>query len=213
MTDERIRVLLADDHPVYRAGLAGLLAVTDDLVVVAQASSGTEAVECAREFTPDVAALDLNMPGLDGIEATRAILAVSPRTAVVMLTMYDDDATVFQAMRAGARGYVVKTEAPAAVVAAIRSAALGETIFSAALAHRLTGWFAGMGRTQPFEHLTPREREVLQLIVRGRDNAAISAILGVSPKTVRNVVSNVFAKLQVADRAAAIAKARESGLT
>lgn len=213
MTGGRVRVLLADDHPVYREGLAGLLAVTDDVEVVAQAANGVEAVELAGRHLPDVAALDLNMPGLSGIEAARRILGVSPATAVVMLTMYDDDDTIFQAIRAGARGYVVKTEPPAAVVAAIRSAALGEAIFSRALTNRLARWFATMAPGNAvLPQLTPREREVLELIVHGRDNGAIATYLGVSGKTVRNLVSNVFTKLQVTDRAAAIVKAREAGL-
>lgn len=209
----RTRVLLADDHPVYREGLAGLISVTDDLTVVAQAANGTDAVALAAELRPDVAVVDLNMPELHGLEATRAILAASPATAVVVLTMFDDDATVFQAVRAGARGYVVKTDTPAAIIAAIRSAAQGEAIFSADLARRMTRWFDDLAPTPPdLVELTPREREVLTLLARGRDNAAIGSLLGISGKTVRNVVSNVFAKLRVADRAAAIAKARQSGL-
>lgn len=210
---ERTRVLLADDHPVYREGLAGLIDVTDDLAVVGQASNGTEAVRLAGELRPDVAVVDLNMPGLHGIDATRGIGEVSPDTAVVVLTMFDDDATIFQAVQAGARGYVVKTDSPAAIMAAIRSAAHGEVIFSAELARRMTQWFGGLEQSRPvLAQLTPREREVLTLLARGRDNAAIGTLLGVSDKTVRNVVSNVFAKLQVADRAAATAKAREAGL-
>ena len=211
---DRTRVLLADDHPVYREGLAGLIGVCDDLEVVAQASTGTDAVALARDTTPDVAVLDLNMPGMHGIEATAAIVAASPATAVLVLTMYDDDATIFQAIRAGARGYVVKTEPPAAILAAIRSAAQGEMIFSAALARRMAAWFDGFDRTRtPLAQLTPRERQVLALIARGRDNASIASVLEVSDKTVRNVVSNVFAKLQVTDRSGAAAKAREAGLS
>lgn len=209
----RTRVLLADDHPVYREGLAGLISVTDDLTVVGQAANGRDAVALATELRPDVAVVDLNMPELHGLEATRAILAASPTTAVVVLTMFDDDATVFQAVRAGARGYVVKTDTPAAIIAAIRSAAHGEAIFSAELAQRMTRWFDDLAHTpSDLVELTPRELEVLTLLARGRDNAAIGSLLGISDKTVRNVVSNVFAKLRVADRAAAIAKARQAGL-
>lgn len=210
---ERIRVVLADDHPIYREGLAGLINVADDLLVVAQAANGTDAVALSVEHQPDVAVIDLNMPGLHGVEAARAIVAKCPRTAVVVLTMYDDDHTVFRAMRAGARAYVVKTDSPAAILAAIRSAANGEVTFSAGLAQRMSDWFARASEADnPLPQLTPREREVLQLMARGRDNGSIAAVLGVSQKTVRNVVSNVFAKLQVADRAEAIARARQSGL-
>lgn len=209
----KVRVLLADDHPVYRDGLAGLIAVSGDLEVVAQASDGAQAVALASKVRPDVAVLDLNMPVLHGIEATRQIVAACPDTLVVVLTMFDDDATIFQAVQAGARGYVVKTEPPGVVLGAIRSVAAGDAVFSAALAQRLAAWFAGLNQHRtPLPQLTPREREVLMLMARGRDNTAIGAALGVSPKTVRNVVSNVFSKLQVTDRAGAIAKARESGL-
>ena len=207
------RVLLADDHPVYREGLAGLIDVCDDMVVVGQASDGAAALALAEETRPDVAVLDLNMPGLHGIEAARAISRACPDTGVLVLTMYDDDATIFQAVREGARGYVLKTEPPEAILAAIRSAAHGEVVFSAALARRMADWFGGLGVAQePLPQLTPREREVLGLIARGRDNPAIASLLGVSDKTVRNVVSNIFAKLHVVDRAAAAAKAREAGL-
>lgn len=207
------RVLLADDHPVYREGLAGLIDVCDDLVVVGQASDGTAALRLAEELRPDVAVLDLSMPGLHGIEAARALASASPETAVLVLTMYDDDATIFQAVREGARGYVLKAEPPEAILAAIRSAAHGEAVFSAALARRMSDWFGGFGvASAPLPQLTPREREVLALIARGRDNPAIASLLGVSDKTVRNVVSNIFAKLHVVDRASAGAKAREAGL-
>ncbi|MFT3886991.1 MAG: response regulator transcription factor [Arachnia sp.] len=210
---EPTTVLLADDHPVYREGLAGLIDVCDDLIVVAQASDGREAVDLAEALHPDVAVLDLNMPGLQGIDATKAIAAVSPMTAVLVLTMYDEDTTIFQAVRQGARGYVLKTEPPEAILAAVRSAAHGEVVFSAGLARRMADWFGGMGTAhEPLPQLTPREREVLSLIARGRDNPGIAALLGVSDKTVRNVVSNIFAKLHVVDRAAAAAKAREAGL-
>jgi len=210
---EKTTVMLADDHPVYRAGLAGLIAVSDDLEVVGQASDGLEAVKLAGLLEPDVAVLDLNMPGLHGIEATREILAASPGTVVIVLTMHDDDATIFRAVQAGARGYVVKTEAPSAVLGAIRSVSHGDAVFSGALVERLTAWFAGLGASRTtLPPLTPREREVLTLMARGRDNATIGTVLGVSPKTVRNVVSNVFTKLQVTDRQAAVAKARDAGL-
>lgn len=208
-----LRVLLADDHPVYRAGLAGLLSVTGDLQVAAQVANGSEAVAQCLRLRPDVAVLDLNMPGADGLAATREIVASCPQTAVLVLTMFDDDTTIFQAIRAGARGYAVKSESPETILAAVRAVARGETVFSAALAGRMTSWFAALERaTASLAHLTAREREVLALMVRGRDNASIANLLGISDKTVRNVVSNVFAKLQVADRPSAIAKARQAGV-
>jgi Response regulator containing a CheY-like receiver domain and an HTH DNA-binding domain len=213
MNSERIRVLLADDHPVYRDGLAGLLGATTDLTVVGQASTGRRAVTMAESLTPDVVVLDLNMPELNGVDAARQIVATAPHTAVLILTMYDDDALVFQAMQAGARGYVLKSADPDTILAAVRSVARGEAIFGAALAQRLSHWFGTMdGHRGPFAALTPRENQALELIARGWGNPAIAERMGVSAKTVRNHVSNIFTKLQVADRAQAIAKARDAGL-
>ena len=213
MNSERIRVLLADDHPVYRDGLAGLLGATTDLTVVGQASTGRRAVTMAESLTPDVVVLDLNMPELNGVDAARQIVATAPHTAVLILTMYDDDALVFQAMQAGARGYVLKSADPDTILAAVRSVARGEAIFGAALAQRLSHWFGTMdGNRGPFAALTPRENQALELIARGWGNPAIAERMEVSAKTVRNLVSNIFTKLQVADRAQAIAKARDAGL-
>lgn len=213
MNSERIRVLLADDHPVYRDGLAGLLGATTDLTVVGQASTGRRAVTMAESLTPDVVVLDLNMPELNGVDAARQIVATAPHTAVLILTMYDDDALVFQAIQAGARGYVLKSADPDTILAAVRSVARGEAIFGAALAQRLSHWFGTMdGNRGPFAALTPRENQALELIARGWGNPAIAERMGVSAKTVRNLVSNIFTKLQVADRAQAIAKARDAGL-
>jgi DNA-binding NarL/FixJ family response regulator len=213
MTDEPIRIVLADDHPVYRDGLAGLLSATTDLTVVGQAANGLQAVALAESLTPDVVVLDLNMPELNGVDAARRIVGTAPHTAVLILTMYDDDALVFQAIQAGARGYVLKSAEPVTVLAAIRSVAHGEAIFGAALAERLSAWFSAMPADRgPFVQLTPREHEALELIARGWGNPGIAQRMSVSPKTVRNLVSNIFSKLQVADRAEAIAKAREAGL-
>jgi len=213
MTDEPIRIVLADDHPVYRDGLAGLLSATTDLTIVGQAANGLQAVELAESLTPDVVVLDLNMPELNGVDAARRIVGAAPHTAVLILTMYDDDALVFQAIQAGARGYVLKSAEPATVLAAIRSVAHGEAIFGAVLAQRLSAWFSAMASDRgPFVQLTPRENEALELIARGWGNPAIAQRMSVSPKTIRNLVSNIFSKLQVADRAEAIAKAREAGL-
>ncbi|MCB7135961.1 response regulator [Cellulosimicrobium marinum] len=210
---EPVRVVLADDHPLYRDGLAGLLGTTDDLVVVGTAEDGAGAVALAEELTPDVVVLDLKMPVLDGVEAARRIVAAAPHTAVLVLTMFDDDALVFRAMRAGARGYVLKAADPVAVLAAVRAVARGEAVFSPDLASRLRDWFAAAPvDLGPFARLTPRERDVLDLLARGLGNPAIGERLGISAKTVRNVVSNVLVKLQVADRAGAVARARDAGL-
>lgn len=212
MSAEPLRVLVADDHPLYREGLVGLLATTDDLSVVGQAPNGAEAVRLAAELSPDVVVMDISMPELDGIEATRRILAATPEARVLILSMLDD-ATVVEALRAGARGYLVKSSSPAATLAAIRSVGQGDVIFSATIAGRITQLAtAAASARPPFVELSPREREVLQLIARGWDNPSIAAHLQIAGKTVRNVVSNILVKLQVADRAAAIAKARSAGL-
>lgn len=212
MSSQRFRVLVADDHPLYREGLVGLLATTEDLVVVGRAADGAEAVRLAAGLSPDVVVMDVNMPGLDGIEATRRIVSAAPGVRVLMLSMLDD-ASVADAVAAGARGYVVKSAAPEATLAAIRSVALGDIIFSASLAARLTAMVAGGAQAQPpFVELTARERETLALLARGWDNPRIARRLGIADKTVRNLVSIILVKLQAADRAAAIEKARRAGL-
>lgn len=213
MNEERIRVLVADDHPVYRRGLVGLLAATEDLEVVGEAADGLDAVALAEGLTPDVVVLDLKMPGLHGIDATRQIVSNAPHTVVLVLTMFDDDALVFRALRAGARGYVLKDADGDAVLAAVRAVARGEGVFGRDLASRMADWFATLPTdVGPFAGLTPREREVLDLLARGLGNPVIAQRLGITPKTVRNVVSNLLVKMQAVDRAAAIARAREAGL-
>jgi DNA-binding NarL/FixJ family response regulator len=209
--DERVEVVLVDDHPIFRDGLAGLLSTTPDLHVVGEGRTGTEAVGLAERHQPDAMVLDLDMPELGGVEATRRIVAASPHVRILILTMLDDDALVFDAMRAGARGYLLKESEPDEVIAAVRAVARGEAVFGTALANRLTSWFAA-ARPEPFVQLTPREREVLDLLARSMGNAVIAQRLGISPKTVRNLVSNVLTKLQLADRSAAITAAREAGL-
>ncbi len=212
---EPVRVLLADDHPVYRDGLAALLGSLDGVEVVGTAADGVEAVDRARELQPDVVVMDVQMPRLDGIEATRAITADSPHIGVVVLTMAEEDQTLFAAMRAGARGYLLKGANQAEIVRAITAVAQGEAIFGPAIARRVAEFFsAGPAASagSPFPQLTAREHEILALVAAGRSNTQIASELFLSPKTVRNNVSNIFAKLHVADRAEAIIRARDAGL-
>jgi len=210
-----IRVLIADDHSAFRGGLRALLETAGDVEVVDEAATGEDAVEGLRRSQPDVVLMDVNMPGIGGVEATRRIVDGSPHVAVLVLTMSDDSDTVFEAVRAGARGYLLKGAQRAELVRAVRAVASGEAIFGPAVARRLMAYFARPApRVDPaaFPELTDREREVLELIAQGRSNADITATLGLSPKTVRNHVSNVFAKLEVRDRAEAIVRAREAGM-
>ncbi|TDW93051.1 LuxR family two component transcriptional regulator [Kribbella pratensis] len=213
--DEPVRVLLADDHPVYRDGLAALLGSLDGVEVVGTAADGVEAVDGARELQPDVVVMDVQMPRLDGIEATRAITADSPHIGVVVLTMAEEDQTLFAAMRAGARGYLLKGASQGEIVRAITAVAQGEAIFGPAIARRVAEFFAAAPAATPgsaFPQLTSREHEILALVAAGRSNAQIASELYLSPKTVRNNVSNIFTKLHVADRAEAIIRARDAGL-
>ncbi|GAA1765423.1 response regulator transcription factor [Luedemannella helvata] len=208
-----IRVLLVDDHPAFRAGLRALLAATDDVSVVAEAASGEEALAVLPTVQPDVVLIDLAMPGMGGIAATERIVEAGPHVRVLVLSMADDDDSVFAAMRAGARGYVVKGARRADLVRAIKAVAAGEAIFGAAIAVRLMGYFAGLDRRQPaLPQLTEREREILSLVAKHLTNPQIAQRYGLSEKTVRNHVSKIFAKLRVADRAQAIIVAREAGL-
>jgi len=214
---EPIRVVLADDHPVYRDGLAALLGSVDGLDVVGTAANGQEAVEVTGETQPDVVVMDVNMPGLNGIEATRQVTTDSPHVGVVVLTMSEEDSTVFAAMQAGARGYLLKGANQSEIVRAVTAVAHGEVIFGPAMARRVAEYFSaaassGSVMASVFPELTAREREVLDLVAAGRSNAQIASALFLSPKTVRNNVSNIFAKLHVADRAEAIVRARDAGL-
>ncbi|MGY1846253.1 MULTISPECIES: response regulator [unclassified Blastococcus] len=213
-SEEPLRVVVVDDHPVYRDGLAMLLGSVPGLLVVGTAADGIDAVALAREEQPDVVVMDVQMPRLDGIEATRRITTESPSVGVVVLTMSEDDGTVFAAVRAGARGYLLKGADQEEVVRAVTTVASGGAVFGAALARRITDFFAAgpAGPGSAFPQLTAREREVLDLVAAGRSNAQIAAALYLSPKTVRNNVSNVLSKLQVTDRAQAIVRARDAGL-
>jgi DNA-binding NarL/FixJ family response regulator len=206
-----IRVLIADDHPLFREGLRALIADSADTELAGVAADGAEAVQLALSERPDVVLMDLRMPVLNGVDATRQLRAELPDTAVLVLTMVEEDASVFAAMRAGARGYVLKGAGPETILRSILAVADGDAVFGAGLAQRLSRFFDGP-RTNPFPDLTSREREILALIATGATNRTIAVRLGLTEKTVRNNVSNVFAKLHVADRAAAVARARDAGL-
>lgn len=218
MTTEPLRVIIADDHPVYRDGLASLLASIEDLEIVGLAADGRQAVELAAALAPDVVVMDLRMPVLDGVEATRQITTTSPHTGVVVLSMFDEDDLVFAALQAGARGYLLKDADDSEIARVIRGIGRGEAIFGPSTARRLLDHLNrtaalpnNPGRT-PFPQLTTREREVLEQLARGHPNAHIAATLFLGERTVRNYVSNIFTKLQVANRAQAIAAARDVGV-
>ena len=219
MSEQSIRILIADDHPVFRFGLRALLEAQSDMVVVGEAEDGETAVTLTQSLQPDVVLMDINMPGINGIEATKQIADVLPETAVLIITMFDDD-TVFTAMQAGARGYLLKGAQGDETLRAIRAVANGEVIFSPGVAEQMMAFFmkggqetaANVEKAAPFPELTPREREILELLAQGLTNTAIAEKLVLSPKTIRNQVSNIFSKLQVAGRSEAIVKAREAGL-
>jgi DNA-binding NarL/FixJ family response regulator len=209
-----VRVLIADDHPVFRDGLASLLATQPDVDVVATAADGAEAVALATEHAPDVVVMDLQMPELNGIEATRRLAETMPDVRVLVFTMGEEDGTVLAAMRAGARGYLVKGASQDEVARAISTVQAGGLVFGASLALRIADLLSGT--TPPdrtaFPQLTERELEILDKVAAGRNNAQIAQELYLAPKTVRNNVSNILAKLQATDRAEAIIRARDAGL-
>jgi DNA-binding NarL/FixJ family response regulator len=212
---EPIRLLIADDHPYFRRGVRSLLDALPEIELVGEAGTGAEAIAQATSLQPDVVLMDLQMPDVNGIEATRQILRTSPHIGILVVTMFKDDDSIFAAMRAGARGYLLKGADQGEIVRAITAVAYGEAIFSPAVAHRLMRYFADLESAalpQAFPELTEREHEVLDLIAQGRGNAEIAQALAISPKTVRNHISNIFDKLQVADRAQAIVRARDAGL-
>lgn len=212
---EPLRVLIADDHPLFRHGIRALLESTPGFVVVGEASAGEEAIVHATELQPDIILMDVQMPGINGIEATRQILRESPNIRILMVTMFEDDASVFTAMRSGARGYVLKDAEKGDLLRAIRAVGNGEAIFSPAIATRLIDFFSTpppAALAQAFPDLTDREREILNLIAQGLSNVEIAERLVLTHGVVRNYVSNIFGKLQVADRAHAIVRAREAGM-
>ena len=204
-----IRVLVVDDHPLFRAGVAGLFASVDDVEVVATAEDGDGAVREATLARPDVVLMDLALPGTSGLEATRRIARACPESAVLVLSMLQDDESVLAAMRAGARGYVLKGAGQEELLAAVRSVATGGAVFGSAVAARLLDSMDGRSAVPRFPELTDRETEVLELMAEGRDNREIAAALGVSSKTVANHVSHVLAKLRARDRVDAVLRARE----
>lgn len=208
-----ITIVVADDHGIVREGLGALLSAHDGYQLVGMAATGAEAVRAAVTLRPDVMVMDLQMPDLTGIEAVQRIGRVAPEVAVLMLTMFDDDDSIFAAIRAGARGYVLKGASPDNVIRAIAAVAAGEAIFGAGVARRALAYLSEPRSEQAgFPELTRREREVLDLIATGLGNATIARRLGLAPATVGNHITSIFAKLQVASRAEAIIRARSAGL-
>ena len=213
---DTLRILVAEDHPLFRKGMISLLSSVPEFEVVGEAATGEEAVVRAAQLQPDVILMDLQMPQVNGIEATRRILQESPSVRILVVTLFEDEDSVFMALRAGARGYVLKDADEEVVVHAIRAVGRGEAIFSPAVASRVLAYFAasppGGSPPQAFPTLTEREREILNLIAQGHPNPSIARQLSLSTKTVGNYVSNIFTKLQVADRTQAIIRARDAGL-
>jgi DNA-binding NarL/FixJ family response regulator len=213
MTGADIRVVIADDHPVVRDGLSALLASVASITVAGTAGTGREAVHAAVTLRPDVLVMDIQMPDLSGVAAAGEIARVAPDVAVLMLTMFDDDDSVFAAMRAGARGYLLKGAQQDEIIRAIHAVAAGEAIFGPGIARRVLGLISAPApNTVPFPALTSREREVLDLIAAGVRNTEIARRMAIAPKTVANHVAAIFSKLQVADRSQAIILARDAGL-
>lgn len=216
MNDERpIRVLIADDHPIVRHGLTSLLRANPPFHVVGEAADGLDALSTARTTAPDLVVMDIAMPRLDGIETTRRLAGERPELAIVMLTMFDDDASLFAALRAGARGYLLKGAPHDDVLHALRACANGDVVFGAPVARQVLTYFAARHEPRPeppFPELTARERQILELMAHGTDNATIATRLDVAAKTIRNHASNIFTKLHVADRTEAVLKARDNGL-
>ena len=214
MVGDTLRLLVADDHPLFRKGLRTLLGSVSDFTLVGEAETGAAAIERSLTLQPDVVLMDLQMPGGSGIDAIREIVAASPTTKILVVTLFEDDDSVFAALRAGARGYVLKDTDEEEMIRAIRAVGNGEAIFSPAVAKRVLAYFAVPRRDAPqlFPTLTEREREILRHLAQGKSNPAIATELFLSPKTVANHLSNIFGKLQVADRAEAIIRARDAGL-
>jgi DNA-binding NarL/FixJ family response regulator len=216
MSEQPVSILVVDDHKLFREGLIALLDAAPETAVAGEAGTGEEAIARAAALAPDVILMDIQMPDMNGIEATRRILADQPQIGIIMLTMLEDDDSLFAAMCAGARGYILKGADKAEVLRTVSAVAGGQALFGPAIAGRLTGFFQRGGGTEtavvPFPDLTDREREVLALIAQGADNSEIAARLHISGKTVSNHISSIFNKLQLANRAQAIIKARDAGI-
>lgn len=211
---QAITILVADDHALFRDGVRALLESVEGMRIVGEAADGAEAVRLAGEHAPDVVLMDIQMPGMDGVEATRRIAEASPATGVIVVTMFEDDELVFAALRAGARGYILKGAGQAQLLRAIEAVAHGEALYNARIAERMARFFQAPRQDVPlraFPDLTDRERDVLDLIARGLDNATIARRLGIVDKTVRNHITNIFSKLQVTDRTQAALKAKDAG--
>jgi DNA-binding NarL/FixJ family response regulator len=209
-----VRVLVADDHTLFREGVRALLDSLPEIETVGEAATGSEVIELAASIQPDVILMDIQMPDVNGIEATRKILNTSPHIGVIVVTMFDDDDSVFEAMQAGARGYILKGADQNDMLRAIRAVARGEALFGPTIATRLMNYFAAPAPSSPqaFPELTEREREILDLVAQGLNNSDIARKLTISLKTVRNHVSNIFNKMQVTDRVQAALRAREAGM-
>jgi DNA-binding NarL/FixJ family response regulator len=210
-----MQILIVEDHPMFRDGLRRMLETVEEFEVVGEAVTGEDAVELVKQIKPNIILMDLNLPKMSGIEATKQIVGIQPDTGILVLTMFDDDSSVFAAMRAGARGYLLKEANRNEIVRAIQAVGEGEAIFSPAIARRMMYYFEAKTKAvqvDVFPQLTEREREVLDHIARGENNTEIATELGLNPKTVRNHVSNILSKLHASDRAQAIIMAREAGL-
>ncbi len=213
MTGPPVRVLIADDHPLFRQGIGALLRDAPETDLVGEAADGEEAIALTRELRPDVVVMDISMPGLDGVTAARRLAEAHPQVAVLMVTMMDDDGSVSDALRAGAAGYILKGAQPAEILRAVLAVADGQAIFGAGIGARLEQILgAATSTAAAFPDLTPREGEILVRLANGDENHAIALRLGLSEKTVRNNVSNIFTKLRVTNRAAAVARARDAGI-
>ncbi len=219
MNSGNIRLVVADDHALFREGLRALFLVIPGIEIVGEAATGGEVVALAEKLQPDIVLMDINMPGVNGIDATRQILRANPTTGVIAVTMLEDDASLFSAMRAGARGYVLKGANHQELLQTVRAVARGQALFGAPIAARIMAFFKDIASNlefdlprEAFPELTPRELEILGLIAQGANNGQIAEKLVISDKTVRNHITSIFSKLQVADRAQAIVKARDAGL-
>ena len=211
---DKIRVLIAEDHPLYRKGLRDLIQADSEFMLVGEVTDGEAVVAAALETEPDLILMDLQMPGKSGIVATREIMSALPSTRILVITLFEDDDSVFSALRAGARGYVLKDADEGELLRAIHAIANGDSLFSPSIANRVLAFFAASRPVAPeiFPSLTERERDILALLARGRSNPQIAAELFLSPKTIANNLTNIFSKLQVADRSEAIIRARDAGL-